>query len=297
MKTPAASPYLRPPEDAVLDQPWTDADGQRLSDRLEHWDPFTDIEISRTLEIDLDVFRSACRLGPDAAFAITASWYSNRTRLRGEARSTELGQLRGYVRAPVSLVVPGAASGGRLDLKTTVVLRYAGTHPSPISPKREGAVLWVDDASIALEGGSARFPVTAIDFSAFARFPDGAAWALEWNPEGLEGPVLGDLRLMVNSGDETLLTALRSGAADPRSATIRSFILFDVARSLVHGALENDKFVEEPEGFDQGTVGRMLFELVSGCWPTTPIKILASRRREDVARLDAELQSHLSLFG
>jgi hypothetical protein len=150
--------------------------------------------------------------------------------------------------------------------------------------------------SVALEGGSARFPVTAIDFSAFARFPQGAAWALEWNPENLEGPLLGDLRLLVNSGDETLLNALRSGTADPRSAAIRSFILFDVARSLVHGALENDKFVEEPESFDEGTVGRMLFELVSGCWPTTPIKILASRRREDVARLDAELQADLNLF-
>jgi hypothetical protein len=149
---------------------------------------------------------------------------------------------------------------------------------------------------VALEGGSSRFPVAAIDFSNSPRFPDQASWALEWNSEQLDAPVLGDLRLVVNSVDETLLNALRSGVADAKSAVIRSFVMYDVARALVDRALENDRFVDNPEIFDEGSIGRMLFELLSTCWPGVPVKTLASRKREDPARLEAELQAHLRVF-
>jgi hypothetical protein len=296
LKTLPALPYLLPPEDAVIEQPWADADGTRLSDRLEHWDPFTDTEFFRAIDVDLDKLRAGCRLNVDATFALCTTWHSNRTRLSGVGQSIELGTLRGRVRAPMSLVVPGAASGGRLELRTSLILRHPGTNGVPISPRREGAILWLDSKAIALEGGSARFPVTALDFEASGRLPPGASWALEWNPEHLDGPVLGDLRLLVNSKDETLLNALRSGAADAKSSVVRSFILFDVARALIEGALSNDNFVCDPGRFDDGSVGRMISELVSACWPGVPVTTLVSRRREDPARLGAELQAHLQVF-
>jgi hypothetical protein len=296
MRTAPAPPYALPPEDAVKDEPWSDADGRELPERLEHWDSFTEIELFRALDVDLDAVRTSCRLGADATFAIVGSWYSHRTRLSGPAAVVELGQLRGVVRAPLSVHIPGDSAGGRLDLRTALVLRHPGTLVSPISPKREGAVLWFDSTSMALEGGSARFPVTALDFEAVSALPDNASWKLEWRPEALDAPVLGDLRLLVNSADESLLSALRSGAADPRSSAVRSFVMFDVARALVDGALSNDQFVEDPEAFDIGSIGRMLFELTSMCWPGIPLKILASRRREDPARLEAELQAHLRLL-
>lgn len=279
-----------------MEQPWADADGRPLGDRLEHWDPFTDTELFRVVDVDLDAVRTACRLNLDAAFAVSATWYSNRTRLSGAGTSAELGQLRGRVRAPVSILVPGDAAGGRLQLRTALVLRHPGTNGSPISPSREGAILWLHSRSLALEGGSARFPVTAVDFEASDRLPDDASWALEWNPEELDAPVLGDLRLVVNSHNDTLLNALRSGVADAKSAVIRSFITLDVARALVEGALDNDRFVDDPEGYDEGSIGRMLFELLSMCWPGVPIKALASRRREDPTRLEAELQAHLRVL-
>jgi hypothetical protein len=296
MKTSPATPYVLPPGDAVTDEPWADSDGRELPERLEHWDSFTEVELFRVIDVDLDLVRAACRLGADATFSLVASWYSHRTRLSGSAAVVELGRLRGLVRAPISLKIPGESAGGRLDLRTALVLRHPGTVVSPISPRREGAVLWFDSTSVALEGGSARFPVTAIDFGAVMNLPDQALWKLEWTPEALDAPVLGDLRLLVNSADESLLSALRSGAADPRSAAVRSFVMFDVARALVDGALSNDQFVQDPEGFDAGSIGRMLFELISTCWPGIPFKILASRRREDPARLEVELQAHLCIL-
>lgn len=296
MKSPPSPPYLLPPDAAIAEQPWADMDGRPLEDRLEHWDPFTDTELFRVVDVDLDSVRAACRLNVDSAFALGVNWYSNRTRLSGSGPVVELGQLRGVIRAPLSLVIPGDAAGGRISIRTALVLRHPGTNATPISPRREGAILWIDSTSVAFEGGSARFPITALDFTTVPRLPDGASWALEWDPEQLDAPVLGDLRLLLNSTDEILLTAVRSGVVDAKSVVIRSFVMFDVARALVHGALRNDRFVDDPETFDEGSIGRMLFELLSMCWPGVPIKTLASRRHSDPTRLEAELQAHLGVF-
>jgi hypothetical protein len=296
MKSAPATPYLLPPDGLISDHPWTTEDGREIPELLEHWDPHTDTLVSRIVEADVDKIRSACQLGGDGTFALTASWYSSRTRLADHAAPVEFGHLRGRVRASVSLLVPGSAAGGRLDLRTSLVLRSAGDRMSPIAPRREGATLWTDEVRVALEGGSARFPTTAVDFRELPRFPDSASWALEWDSEDLELPVLGGMRLLVNANHEDLMESLRSGSQDPRSPVVRSFVTLDVARTLVHGALNNERFVEDPESFEAGSIGRLLFELLTMCWPTVPVAALVRRLQDDPTRLDAELQAHLGVL-
>ncbi len=297
MRTPAALPYLLPPDEAVTVEPWRTTEGIEIGDRLEHWDPFTDLELLRKVTVDVDAVRVACGLGADSALALSGQWRSDRTRLAGEGEPVELGSLGGCLRAPVVVTVPGASAGGRLELQVRLLLRSAGLTPSAISPRRVGAVLWTDMQHVALEGGAARFPVTAADFAAMPRFPASGSWALEWSSEELEAPVLGGLQLLVNSGDPSLLEALRSGSGDACAAMVRSFVTFDVARSLVHGALANERFVEAPDAYDDGTVGRMLAELLGACWPGIPVSTLRARLIEHPSRLDVELQAHLGLVG
>jgi hypothetical protein len=296
MRTTAAPPYLLPADDAVSAEAWRTADGAELQERLEHWDPFTDVQLVRVVTIDVDAVRAACRLGSDAAFALTAAWRSDRTRLTGHGEPVELGSLDGILRAPLELTVPGSLTGGRVDLQLRLVLRTRGASASPISPRRVGAVLWTDTQRVALEGGAARFPVTPADFSSLHRLPDAGLWALDWNPEELDSPVLGAVRLLVNTAEPQLIDALRSGSSDTRAGVVRTFVIFDVARSLVYGALRNDRFVEDPEAHEDGTVGRMLFELLASCWPGMPVRALRARSMDDPARLEAELQAHLGVF-
>ncbi|WP_234809593.1 hypothetical protein [Mycolicibacterium tusciae] len=268
-----------------------------MGDRLDHWDPFTDLELIRTVEVDLDVVREACSLGRDASFAITAAWSSTTTRLGGSGRVVELGTEEGAVRVTLELAIPGAMIGGRLNLGTRLVLRSTGDDASPISPRRPGTILWVETSQVALEGGASRFPITAVDFSQTLHYPDNAAWALDWNPDDLEAPVLGGLRLIVNSCHDVLPDLLRSGSADSRTHAVRSFVMFDVARALVLGALGNDRFVESPGAFEEDSVGRMLSDLIATCWPGVPVATLRSRSLDESPRFNAELQARFGVIG
>ncbi|MDX1883239.1 hypothetical protein [Mycolicibacterium sp. 120270] len=136
-----------------------------------------------------------------------------------------------------------------------------------------------------------------MDFSQTLHYPDNAAWALDWNPDELEAPVLGGLRLIVNSAHDALPDLLRSGSADPRTHAVRSFVMFDVARALVLGALGNERFVENPESFEEGSVGRMLSDLIATCWPGVPVPTLRSRSLDESPRFNAELQARFGVIG
>lgn len=293
MRTLTASPYLLPPDEAVQLDAWRTPDGGELGDRLVHWEPFTPVEAMTAITVDVDLVRERCQLPPDSALALVATWRSDRTRLAGAGPIVELGALDGLLRAPLAVSVPGFEAGGQVDLGTRLFLRSAGSAVSPIAPHRVGAILWADSHRVAFEGGAARFPVTATDFTGVPRLPDEGGWVLDWNPEDLESPISASLQLLVNSSNTQMLDAVRSGSTDGRAPFIRGFVTYDVARSLVEGALSNERFVESPEAFDEGTLGRMLFELLAACWPGVPVSKLRQRMIEDPPRLTAELQAHL----
>jgi hypothetical protein len=75
VRTPAAAPYLEPPEGCVDAGPWTGGLGAPLEPLLEHWDPFTVTDLARIVTVDTDAVRDACQLRPDATFAVSVSWW------------------------------------------------------------------------------------------------------------------------------------------------------------------------------------------------------------------------------
>lgn len=291
MRTAAATPYLVPPGTVIEPDQWSFATGGPLPERLEHWDPFTDIDITRIVTVDADQVRSACQLSDDAQLAIAVSWYSTSTRITGGPPATELGNLQGRLRVRLALNIPGSRIGARTDLRTRLILRHGGPATNPIAPAIPGTILWMDQTSVLVEGSAARFPVTAVDFGPL-RYPTGAGWVLDWDQD-LSRPVLGTMRLLVNTAHPSLVEALGPNSADPRSAAIASFITFDVARSMVRAALRDDDFVRAPHAYDEGTVGRAVKDLIELCWPAVAIATLAVWSLENPARLDAQLQDHL----
>jgi hypothetical protein len=298
MDTPVAPTYLLPDDEAVLLGPWLDHGGLEIRDRVEHWDPVTDLELTRAATVDLDAARSQCALGADSAFALIAEWRApSRTRLGGAGKPVELGHLTGVGRAPISVNVPGREAGGRLDLTVRLVLRSCGSDPTPISPRRLGAILWTDTERVMLEGSAARFPTAAVDFGAVPKVPDAAAWYLDWNVADLEHPVMGGLRLLLNRTNPRIVSAVRSTSDDPAAPLIRSIIRSDIARQLIRAALSSDEFMDSPDSFADDSVGRLIRDLIASIWTGIPIDAIRERALQDPARFDADVQAALEVLG
>jgi hypothetical protein len=190
----------------------------------------------------------------------------------------------------LELEVPGRLAGGRLDLRSSVVLRSADVGAPPISARRPGSILWSDTRQVHVEGSAARFPVTAVRFSGLPAIPDAAAWVLDWSPEDLGEPASSALRLLVNADREDIVAALRTGGVAPGAEALRSFVRLDVARALIHAALRSDLYVENSEGWDEESLGRLLSGLIERVWPGIPPHGLRARLAEDPARIDGEIQ-------
>lgn len=94
---------------------WCFTDGAEVGDRLDHWDPFVELDLARIVEVDLDETRRACQLSENAAFALVATWSSNRTRMTGDGTIVELGSLRGTVRHCTRDDSPGQRSRRPID--------------------------------------------------------------------------------------------------------------------------------------------------------------------------------------
>jgi hypothetical protein len=62
------------------------------------------------------------------------------------------------------------------------------------------------------------------------------------------------------------------------------------------GRFAANPLLRTPESFEEGSVGRMLFELLAMCWPGMPVKALVTRSHDDPGRLEAELQAHLGVL-
>jgi hypothetical protein len=262
-----------------------------------HWDPFTELALARAVTVNVDVVRTQCRLGKQSTFAVIATWRApTRTRLGGASARIDLGDLTGVVRAPLSLTIAGRETGGRLDLTTQLVLRSPGPDPTTISPRRPGSILWTETQRVALEGGAARFPTAAADFSSIARVPDNAAWYLDWDPHDLSQPVMGGLRLLVNKANERVVSAVRTASADPASSTVRAFILVDVARQVIRGSVENEQFIAAPDSFPDNSIGRMARDLIATIWPGLTVDAVRARALSQAPRFETEIQAALELM-
>ena len=295
-RTDPVAPFLRAAPDSIAAGPWSLAGGGELDDRVEHWDPFLVLRLERQVTVDVDqLVASAGGIDP-GALALATLWRADRTRLKGQGMSVPLGEDAGETTISLAMDVPGTEAGGNLQLHTFLMLASEAPITSPITANRAGSVLWSDRFVLSLEGDAARFPVTVVDFAALNGIADDAPWILEWYPHDLDQPVLGAMRLLVNSRNTVAVEAVGDALA-PESAAVASAIRYDVTRALVHGALGNEDFVKGPREFEPDTIGRMLVDLLERYWPAGDPETLSARLEEAPHRLESELQAATGLLG
>jgi hypothetical protein len=126
-------------------------------------------------------------------------------------------------------------------------------------------------------------------------FPSGAAWRLEWDPDDLEVPVLGGVRLHLNT-DHPLMEKVVATPDDPASRLVVAAMQFDVARTLLRGALERDDLAQRTTPWPADSVGKVLERLIKLRFPGLGAPTLQARLRSAPDAFDALLQDRLGLF-
>jgi hypothetical protein len=289
------------PPDAVSLEPWlvrAGPDWVTLEDELKAFDPAASIELKRTVRLDQHRLRSRCGLSPDDRVGFVPLWSSRLTSLKGAGEIREPDAAQHDVELDLNVQVSGGDVGGRLLLRTVLMLTHSGGEVRPLVAHIPGSILWEADPGtrVDLEGAGTRFPMELRAFGEGNGFPPRAVWYLDWDRGDLTLPVLGSLRLYLNAS-HPLMSALAEGRPDPELDRVREALDFDVARQLLSGALANRDFLADPDGFPPGSVGATVRRLCRGVlFQYSSLEEIAVRAKREPSRFEADLQAAISLY-
>jgi hypothetical protein len=294
VKSPPIPPFRLAADVSVAAEAWL-LDESAVLDVLDDWDPDRDLDLTRRVTVNLADVCISAGLPLDAPLALLARWRSDVTRMGGSA-SVDLppGSRRGEQDVEMRVRVPGARAGGTLSLETLVVLRSPTTGTSHAVASRAGAILWRDITTVALEGGAARFPMSAASFAVLGHVPDGAWWYVDIASASFDTPFLRAIRVLVNSDVPGLSDALRTDSGLAQSAAVTSMLVNDVSRSLIAmGLAGTDALV--PDEIEDESLGAAIMESIRNVWPGAPLMSLVERWKSDRTLMEAEIQAQLGL--
>jgi hypothetical protein len=275
---------------------WLRVRGDResdLPDYLPDWDAATDIHLRAALRIDIDGLRADTGLPEDGVVSCFLGWKSRATTLRGGVSIQQL-PISGDHEFNIDLTLPGAKVGGSVDLSLSLLLGNDLPH-MPFTAHIAGSLIWETLRRLDLEGSSGRFPIEVVDFASLPGRDARAGWYLDWDPGDLSMPLLGGLRLLVNSTRPRVVSAIVTGSIDADARAIRDAIMLDAARSLVAGAMANGELTDE-SSFEEDSVGEAVLRLTRAAFDRRSLTTLKAAYLNRAADLDHRLQGHLNTF-
>lgn len=269
--------------------------GGLLGEMLPGWSSQTDLVLEQAVEIDVDGLREDCGLDEDAPLRVLATWRSDHTFARGASDGIDL-PPSGELRRALHLEVPGRDAGGTLWLDTRIILSRSIPR-KPLSPWQAGTIVWNREYSTRLEGSASRFPMSLVDFGKLGGLiATDAPWHLELDVDSLEAPVLGRLRLMLNSGHAAVRMMTDEPSAD-RSRALLSMMRFDVARTLITAALRSPEFRQRQDSWPRNSIGQTMARLVHATLRNDTLERFDTMLDNDPARFESELKHRLKFLG
>ncbi|MDR0255144.1 MAG: hypothetical protein LBI83_05280 [Stenotrophomonas maltophilia] len=266
-----AYPYLRIPDEAVQFSGWFVGDPNApllpAPEVLADWDYARDLVVRGSVQIDWDSASESLQFGE-------GDWLASAQLLIGTGQGQLPRQVQYAQALPLSkqnpsalleVSVPGSTLSSQLVMRLTIALTAPSTEATPLSPVLKGSRLWESSCDVLIEdGGSSRFPVSAIGFgAAFAGKPhEHAPRYVEWRPEDLSGDFSSKVVLYVNSDEETFLEKFLLGDR----ATIQA-VLGGVASHMCSTILLRNGKDLDLEAFEEGSVGAVANHWLSRAFP------------------------------
>lgn len=273
-------------------------EGGILGDRIEDWISTSELSLTAQMEINGADFAASCGLEPDAEIVVCSAWRCTATHLRGSDRSAPIRLDSCNDTIQLAMVIPSGSMEGALVVRTTITLHRRGSKKlnDGTLAKCQGSILWYDHPTgrmISL--GSPKFPVAAIDFAAAGFGDAGSSWRIMIDAGDLSAPLESALKLLINSCNERLMSAVTDGWRDSGSAIIRSLLGYAVQREMVHAALDRIHDLESAE-LDEGTLGSALKGLLMDRFPEIELREIRRERDRDMQAFETHLQARLGLL-
>jgi len=289
-------PYLIPSLENINIGSWQiykDGNLCSLESTMPNWDPAVSIEAIINARINgLRVFEE-CGLSSDAVLSVSAIWSCEGTMLRGIGSKKIISFESSVKEYDLRVDIEGLLLSKWVELSVQLVLVKPSNIDKPFTAKYPGTILFKSSPfRVYLEGDGARFPIEVIDFEN-TQYPNDAGWALFWDPYNLHQTVLGDLRLYINSRHERVRCAVSENR--PEDHDLRESIRYEIAKSLVQGALSNDDFVENPDQYEPNSIGAVVRNMLQNYFPQISLADL----RDDIQHsqtFDPKIQGKLQLF-
>lgn len=293
-----APPFLVPPPDAVVCEPWTIEIGglpEALPARLRDWDPKQDISVKRNLQVQTGRIFEACELSHTAKVALVVSWRSPGSGQRGSSFRRNLEKHFEPQLLLIDTKLPGAELAGSVRISTRLILAEELPQSGQLSPHRAGSILWEDEVTVMVEGLGSRFPMEVVDFRDIG-FPLKAAWRLYWHRGTLHADAMGCMFLLLNKRHRRIVGAATRPVPDPETRAIWSAINVGVAREILCSALEDEEFIADPLQFKEGSVGHVARNLGERAFPGESPQAILERLRESPDLFGCSLQAAFGLF-
>lgn len=289
-------PYLTPSSERMLVGDWLhikDGISEPLEALFPAWEPVVSINAYVPVRIDISGILTDCNLDTDAQLRLGAVWNSSGTMLRGRGAMINLDLKGTELEINVGVNVEGIKLAKSIELCVLLILASPGSRAKSFAPRIPGSILLKSKLyEVLLEGQGPRFPIEVLDF-AHSSYPNDAAWVLHWDPNNLHQTVLGDVRLYLNAKHEHVVHAVSENK--PEYFDLQEAVRFDVARSLIYGALNNKEFLEAPEQYEAGTIGSAVRDLLQFYFPDTPISQIQANS-EQPQSFEPKLQEKLRAF-
>ena len=265
-----------------------------LQEIMPHWDIGMTLHLSVTIEVSLDDIRKNCYLASNDQLRAVIVWHSPGTNLRGRGDYVDLDSNNTSLPVTLALTLSGGLLADRVRIEVQIVLATPGKSNSKLSAHHPGSILWHEEKMIILEGLASRFPTELIDFAESSWLPEHSSWFLDWDNTDLNQMALQGLRLFINSRNPKIKRAVTDSLS--LDEIIREIIQFDVGRTLIIGALENNAFVQNPDVYIDGSIGCYVRRLLRTLFAGESWNGIVDRYHLSHSHFECELQARFRLF-
>lgn len=282
----------------VVPPAWILADtGGILGDALEDWSPETPLRLMAQTEILAEDFARSCGLDMADEIVVTASWHCSSTHMRGFQRSEPIRLEASPGTISLEVEVPVGLADQAIALRTTISLHKRKLQGGdPTVAVRQGSILWHDHPTgRVVTLGSIRFPVVGIDFAATGFGEAGSCWRLVIDASDMSASFAASVRLLLNTRNPRVISAVTEGWRDPGSSVVRNLIAFAVQRDLIHAALDHAGDLAQLD-VDPGSTGEALQSVLRERFPDLDPREVRKERDRDPLAFETHLQARLGLL-